>query len=303
MLIFKAHAKPITAVAFSPDGSLLATGSGTERIVRVWQLVAPGGGLLDKPKKLHEWPNEFVANVAFTADSKIVVASGMQMLGAWTVADGKPVLEEPKASANKMIVSPQGIVYAHGFMETKRWSLLDRKWLPAWKSALPGNNYGAGPVACTSDGKRVASHWSPDAAPASRFEIRDGQSGKVVVNCDRAHVSVQPARARFGRDDSLFATAYGPEIVVWDANKGTELKTLSVGKKHVPDVAFTAGGKRMIAVSNDETVRQWDTETWKELEVYTWNAGKLTALDVSGDGCRVAAGGQAGKVVLWDVVH
>ena len=58
MLIFKAHAKPITAVAFSPDGTLLATGSGTERIARVWQLAAPGGGLLDKPKKLHEWPNE-----------------------------------------------------------------------------------------------------------------------------------------------------------------------------------------------------------------------------------------------------
>lgn len=302
MLIFKAHAKPITAVAFSPDGTLLATGSGTERIARVWRLAAPGGGLLDKPAKLHEWPLEFVANVGFSADSKLVVASGMQKLGAWKVADGAPVLEVDKPSANKLCVSSQGIVYALGFVETRRWRLADGKPLPAWKSAEPGDNYGAGPVACTSDGKRVASHWSPKSGPASRFEVRDASSGQVVARYDREKVSVQPARARFGRDDTLFATSYGPEIVVWDASSGTPVTTLSVGKKHVPDLAFTVGGKQLIAVSNDETVRRWDTTSWKELSLYTWKAGKLTALDVSADGCRVASGGQAGKVVIWDVV-
>jgi WD40 repeat protein len=304
MLIFKAHGKPITSIAFSPDVSLLATGSRTEKLVRLWQLAAHGGGLLDKPKKLQEWKADWVDNVAFTADATILVGGGMKQLAAWNLADGgKPILEVPSASANKLCVSPQGILYALGFMMTKRWSLPDGKQLDDWKSADAGDNYGAGPVACTSDGTRVASHWGPKGGPGSRFEVREASTGKVVARYDRQKVSVQPNRARFGRNDTLFATSYGPEIVVWDARTGEEIVTLSVGKKHVPDVAFTAGGKRLIAVSNDETVRQWDTETWEELEVYTWAAGKLTALDVSSDGCRVAAGGQAGKVVLWDVVH
>ncbi len=302
MLIFKAHAKPITAIAFSPDGTLMATGSGTERIARVWRLAAPGGGLLAKPEKLHEWPNDFVGNVAFSADGKIVVASGMQKLGAYTVADGKPVLEVDKASANKLCVSSLGTIYGHGFIQTKRWALPAAKELPAWTSDEPADNYGAGPVACTSDGKRVAAFWSPKEGPGGRFEIRDAATGKVVVRCDREKVSVQPARAKFGKKDALLATSFGPDIVVWDARKGTELKTLNIGKKHVPDVGFTGGGKQLIAVSNDETVRRWDTGSWKELEAYTWKAGKLTALDVSSDGCRVASAGQAGKVVIWDVV-
>jgi WD40 repeat protein len=306
MLIFKAHAKPITAVAFSPDMTMLATGSGTERLFRVWRLVAPGGGLLEKPEKVHEWPNEWVANVAFTTDSKIVVASGSQKLAAYDLAaKGKLVLDEAKASGFKMCVSSKNVIYAHGMVATKRWSLPDGKPIKGeWKGDSDADkNHGAGPVAVTSDGGRIAAYWSPDEGPPdARFVVRDIE-GKIVARYDREKVSVQPARARFGKKDTLFATAFGPDIVVWDAKKGTEIKTLSVGKKHVPDVAFTAGGKRLIAVSNDETVRQWDTETWKELEVYTWKAGKLTALDVSSDGCRVAAGGQAGKVVIWDVVH
>lgn len=300
MLIFKAHAKPITAVAFSPDGTLLATGSGTERIARLWQLVAPGGGLLDKPKKLHEWPHEWVHNVAFSADSKVVVASGMQKLAAYTTADGKPVFASDQANGLKMCVS-KDVIYTHGFVDTKRFTFAG-KALPAWKSALPGNNHGGGPVAVTSDGTRVASYWSPDDHAGGCFEIRDAASGKVVVTCDRAKVSVQPARAKFGAKDTLLATAFGPDIVVWETKKGTEKTTLNIGKKHVPDVGFTGGGTQLIAVSNDETVRRWDVKSWKELAAYTWSAGKLTALDVAADGCRVASGGQAGKVVIWDVV-
>ncbi len=304
MLIFKAHAKPITAVAFSPDMALLATASGTERLVRLWQLTAAGGGLLDKPKKLHEWPLEFGANVGFSADSKILVASSMGALKAWDLSrDVTPVIEADKASANKMCVSSNDIVYAHGFRVTKRWSLPAGKSLEPWDADSAGDNYGAGPVACTSDGTRVAIHWSPEGGPASRFVVRDAKTGAVVAHLDQQNVSVQPARARFGRDDTLFATSYGPLIVVWDVASQKQVASFAIGKKHVPDLAFTAGGKRLVAVSNDETVRQWDTETWKELEVYTWEVGKLTSLDVSSDGCRIAAGGQPGKVVLWDVVH
>ena len=112
MLIFKAHAKPITAVAFSPSGTLLATASGTERLVRLWQLGS------DKPKKLHEWPMHFPSSVAFSPDSRIVAAGSLRELGAWNL-DGTAIIAD-KASAPKLCISSKGVLYAHGMVSTRR---------------------------------------------------------------------------------------------------------------------------------------------------------------------------------------
>jgi WD40 repeat protein len=299
MLIFKAHAKPITALAFSPDGRMVVTASGTERNVRVWDI---GAG--DKPKKLHEWPLPFSNGVGFSSDSKIVVAGAAEGVRAWDLENDAALIVEAKFSAHKLCVSPSDVVFAHSFMATKRFSLRPKgKELPGeWKGEDPkDDNYGAGPIACTADGKRVAAHFSPkNSPPASRFVMRDTTSGEIVGRFDREHVSVQPARARFSSDNRFFATSYGAEIVVWDVETGKTATTLSVGKKHVPDVAFTTNSTRLIATSNDETVRQWDTKTWKEKDVYTWKVGKLTVLDVSSDGCRIASAGALGKVIIWD---
>ena len=56
-----------------------------------------------------------------------------------------------------------------------------------------------------------------------------------------------------------------------------------------------------MTVHNDEMVRAWDTSSWSEAGSYAWKIGKLGAVAVAPDGCRVAAGGSTGKVVIWDV--
>ncbi|CAN5470254.1 hypothetical protein BH11MYX1_BH11MYX1_57560 [soil metagenome] len=169
----------------------------------------------------------------------------------------------------------------------------------AWKGETAQDlDHGAGPVACTSSGDRVASHFAPSRGPDSRFLVREVASGKIVARFDQEYVSVQPVRARFSHGDALFATTFGPDIVIWDVTTARLAKTLSVGKKHVPDVAFTGHGATLGATSNDQTVRRWDTQTWKEKEAYTWDVGKLAALDVSSDECRIAAGGATGKVII-----
>jgi WD40 repeat protein len=295
MLIFKAHAKPITAVAFSPDGTLLATASGTERLVRLWQLGT------DKPKKLHEWPMHFPSSVAFSPDSQIVVAGSLGALGAWQ-PDGTAVIDE-KVGAPKLCVSARGVLYAHGMVSTRRWTLPAGTPLPGeWAGETAEDlNHGCGPIACTTDGARVAAHFAPKTGPDSRFVVRDAASGEIVARFDREKVSVQPVRARFSHANELFATSFGPEIVVWNVKTQTITTTLSVGKKHVPDVAFTSLGACLVATSNDATVRRWDTKTWKEKPVYEWDVGKLAALDVSADECRIASGGATGKIIIWDV--
>ena len=295
MLIFKAHTKPITAVAFSPEGTLLATASGTERLVRLWQLSS------EKPKKLHEWPIEFPTSLAFSPDSTIVAAGSLGRLAAWDVATGAAAFDA-KAGASS-ICCADDLIFAHGMMGTTRFSLPRGKRLEGdWNGETDEDlNYGAGPIARTTSGDRVASHFAPAQGPDSRFLVREIRTGKIVARFDQPKVSVQPIRARFSHRDAMFATTFGSEIVVWDVKTAQIAKTLSVGKKHVPDVAFTGHGATLVATSNDQTIRRWNTQTWKEQEAYTWDIGKLAALDVSNDECRIAAGGATGKVILWDV--
>jgi hypothetical protein len=62
----------------------------------------------------------------------------------------------------------------------------------------------------------------------------------------------------------------------------------------------TVGRRRMVAILPMLVVRLWDTGTWAAAGGYEWNIGKLRSVAVSPDGLRMAAGGEAGKVVVWD---
>jgi WD40 repeat protein len=66
-------------------------------------------------------------------------------------------------------------------------------------------------------------------------------------------------------------------------------------------LAFTADGRYLATVSNDETVRVWGARGWREQTTFTWRIGRLLTLALAADGLRAAAGSDAGKVVVWDL--
>jgi WD40 repeat protein len=57
-----------------------------------------------------------------------------------------------------------------------------------------------------------------------------------------------------------------------------------------------------VTVSNDATAIAWDTTTWGQKHAYAWRIGKLKCVGFSPDGTVIAAGGESGKIVLWDAV-
>jgi WD40 repeat protein len=105
----------------------------------------------------------------------------------------------------------------------------------------------------------------------------------------------------FSPDGATLVGAAGPRLRVWDLSADREVALHKRGTKHFQGLAFTADGRRLLTVSNDETVRVWDAHAWGELTTIHWTIGALINLAVSPDGLRAAAGSDAGKVVVWDL--
>jgi WD40 repeat protein len=76
--------------------------------------------------------------------------------------------------------------------------------------------------------------------------------------------------------------------------------TLKLPRKHFQGAAFTTDGKRLLTISNEATVRVWETTSWKECHAYEWEAGPLRSITMSNDGTRAAVAGTK-KIVIWDL--
>ncbi len=73
------------------------------------------------------------------------------------------------------------------------------------------------------------------------------------------------------------------------------------GRKHFTGVAVHPDGRRVLATSNDETVREYDADTLHELRAYAWKVGRLRCVAIAPDGLTAAAGSDTGRVVIWDL--
>lgn len=70
--------------------------------------------------------------------------------------------------------------------------------------------------------------------------------------------------------------------------------------------AFTAlaphpSGKWLAVGQDDGLVRTFETATWNEVSSHQWPVKPVAGLAFAPDGLKAAAGGDAGKVVVWDV--
>ncbi|HTE18465.1 MAG TPA: WD40 repeat domain-containing protein, partial [Armatimonadota bacterium] len=69
-------------VAFSPDGKLLAAGTGEGAI----RLCNPGSGALIRTIA---WPHQVINSLAFTPDSNVLAVGGLSRISLWRVRTGE----------------------------------------------------------------------------------------------------------------------------------------------------------------------------------------------------------------------
>lgn len=118
--------------------------------------------------------------------------------------------------------------------------------------------------ALSPDGSRIVSYTVqplPENDPAAeniRLTIWDATTGKYITEVKFSGNNLQAIE--FSPNGNLLALGKEGEIWVWDAT-GWQLKEKLTG--HVGDIvdlAFSAGGKKLLSTGSDSTVRSWSLE-------------------------------------------
>jgi WD40 repeat protein len=312
MLHLQGHDGPIWSLVYSPDGTLLASGS-ADRTVRLWNVRERG-----EPVVLRG-PLNTVTGLAFSPDGNTLASVAHdKTIRLWDVPTGLSHPLGPRQTLNLTSVAffPDGRSVATGAGAITSVAVAP-DGLVAAGSGYPMSS-GRGAVKVWEVGSRAATavleltdmgHWSA-YDPRNRQPTDLGGSIRVVKlwklgdqRRSRPELLVRHpvAAVAFSPDGTTLAGAAGRSITVWDSATGQERAVLRGHTDFAHALAFTPDGGALISGGIDRTVRLWDVAGGRERRTYAWRTGKVYAVAVSPDGLTAAAAGTASDIIIWDL--
>ncbi|GAA0966525.1 hypothetical protein GCM10009550_69020 [Actinocorallia libanotica] len=284
------HAGTIRAVAFSPDGRLLASGDG-DGTMWLWDLErrAPAA----PPVPGHA---TMVDAVAFSPDGRLLASSGDHAVRLWdaeTLAPAREPLRGHTHAVRSVAFSPDGLLLASGGTDgtVRVWDLDS----PAPVSVFDHSGWVLS-VAFSPDGRLLAGSssegvirlWDMTAHAPFGLPVQDHRGSVACV--------------AFSPDGRLLAGCGGDGTVrLWDA--ATLSPVGSPLREHegwVLSLAFSPDGRLLAGGGEDGTVRLWDTASHTPVShPLTTDSGSVEALAFSPDGRLLATGGSDQELLLW----
>ena len=336
------HDGPVRAVAFSSDGTLVASG-GQDNVVRIWDLNT------EQEKNVLRGHASHVRDCVFSPDSAYLLSAGRDalvklwqpradgetlalgnatgighedaVLAARYSRDGRQIVTASRdRTAAVWNVDGQDLVRqfseGHTFLASSAHFFTDGTRLATgagdgttriWNVAtgteiLKIASTGSAAVLDVSDDGR----WIATGSQGTEVNIWDTQTGKRLAVLSGHEATVTAIRFATG---GLLATGDDRgRCLLWHYSDETKQWTrghqLRGHSRSITALAFIQAGQRLVSASGDNTCGQWDVATGEEIkDLVLKHPGWVAAMAVSADGTQALTSCDDGQLRLWSLAE
>lgn len=259
-----AHNSWVGAVAFSPDGKILAS-SGGDRQVKLWTMPA---AKLSKAMIGHKEP---VSAMVFSPDGTLLASRSVEnTIKYWSIPSGESVSNT---------LNPVTFLLAKGKDREKLVKLVEE----VKKNFSENKEW----LAVGTSGRLIPYQWLIDtmnlwSEPAG--ELASGSVTALAVSADC---------------ELLACGSADRSIKIWSTAEGSLNSVLTGHTDAVSAIAFSSDGKLLASASNDKTIKLWSLPSGSLVKTLSGHLEAVTSVAFSPDNKLLASGSWDKTVRLW----
>ena len=292
------HTEDVSSIAFSPNDSILASGS-YDNTIQIWDTQT------NKLKATLAGHTGSVYSVAFSPDGQ-TLASGSydQTIRLWDVhtSERKATLTGHTGRIYSVAFSPDGRTLASGSRDEciRFWDVETGEL----RRTIAGHLERVSGVIFSPDGEKLASYGYFDG----KINVWDANTAEFLMSLEPSYES--------GISDSkrIYSIAFSPDgkvliygssdgkIRVWDINKRREKMTFGRNTDSAYLVSVSPDGKTLASYNSDDTIRILDSATGTPLQTITGHTRVIVRFIMSAShGRTLACLSTIGDFQLWDL--
>lgn len=303
LVTYRGHFKEVHAVSWSPNGKLIASGSGDES-VQVWDATS-GTNILNYNGHSHNIGKGLVQAVMWSPDGKYIVSGSWdKSVRIWDAYTGHTISTYRKyyEVVEAVAWSPDGKYIASGNRNgiAHVWDIASGKNIRNFLGhCVKKANLDVVAVAWSPDSKRVASaSWDGTVKVWNAIKNNSKKNDFLIFRGHTAEVNTlawSPDGARIasgGRDDVVH---------VWNSSNGEILLSYRRHTGYVVGVAWSPDGTRIASAGADRTVQVWDAAAGRHICSYFGHTARVNTVTWSPDSKYIASGSNDKTVHVWRV--
>ncbi len=301
--VLEGHEEPVTALAFTPDNTTLATGDDRGRC-RLWNATA-GTDQWEESHELRGHSRSITALAFAMGGKRLISASGDNTCGQWDVATGKEltklVLRHPDWVTD-MDVSGDGeqVLTCCDDGMLRLWSLADARVL----SEIPAQSETLFTSADLSPEGSLAAAACAASGTVQVWDLGTGQEIHGAGNTAWLQFDDQSKilwAARFAPAGDQLLTIGGNDAQLWDLETRKQIVRFSPHGA-VASADISPEGRLLVTGSWDRSAKIWDVATGRTVrKLDGLHKGYVNSVEFSSDGTLILTGSDDGTARLWDV--